>query len=256
MPKAKVTFENLFRGESTQLVPTGVDYTPPPGGQAGMLLAPQKKDSLANMVDKLRAISEVVAKGKSAAVQTGFVGASGDPVYRARKVMTRQERVQYDAWKEGVPMPEFKWLTYVGKVPAEPTAKASFERHAQAMDVIWRTKEAKPVHAAYVFKNMTYAIPLVMACGKIIEKRQSIQEYAEIETIHRCSEIVSEKLTKALREQEEQKQFFDESMKILQAREEQMRDRIPSLKRKREITEGEKGDGPALKKEKQVLELK
>ncbi|UDZ92911.1 hypothetical protein [Beauveria bassiana bipartite mycovirus 1] len=235
------TFDEMFGGATTN-----VDYTAPETTGHRLLPVPEENDSLSEIARKMRAIANIVETGRSAAVYTGFKGAASqerDAEKIALQAMTATERGQYDAWKARVKLPDFLWAAYKDKLPEGKSAQKRFEMHAAAMGRIWAFDKAEAAHAAWLFRNWSYAIPLVTAVEKVIGAERGLHgglkklneyELAEIQTIHRFNSIAMDRVNKVYEELNRVARDINHSKSILQAREHALKRNIDGYKHKKD----------------------
>jgi len=241
------TFDQMFGGATTD-----VDYRDLHATGSQLLPAPDQTDNLMALARKLRAIADVVEAGRSAAVATGFKGAAQqerDPEKIAQQSMTAKEEQQYNVWVKGIAMPAFDWDAYRDAPPSGKETQKRYGLHAQAMNRVWATDKADIHHAVWLFKNWSYAIPLITAVEKVIGAERGLHgglkdlndfELAEIQTIHKYNSVAAEKINETYAELNKVARDINQSKSILQAREHALKRKIEGYKPKRDLVNDER----------------
>lgn len=215
---------------------------------AGTLLlpVPEPTDDLETTVRKITALARIVEQGRSIAVHTGFRLAAHEergPEILARKSMTSQELVQYDAWKTGSTMPTTDWANGVKAVPGGAKSQQRMEQRALALNTIFQRDDITTQNASWFTSNMAYGIPLVKAVSEVASARRELtggqstltaDELAEIQTAHRVVAIAMDNMNQIYRRLNILSRAINQSKEILQAREHALKTKIDGYKPKQD----------------------
>lgn len=181
---------------------------------------------------KMEALVGVVNDGKSIAVATGFAGAREqvrDSELMARMSMGPRELQQYQAWKDGVFMPGFDWVHNRDNVPGGVNSQRRFAESAQAMATIFNVKQVAPENAAWLYKHMSYAIPLVKAHIRVARAEKHMRrgggteganwmELAEAETARKAVTVSTKRVSEVRARLRKLEASLNRSMDVIQAR--------------------------------------
>ena len=176
-----------------------------------VLPMPSPTDSLIVLCDKLHNIALAVEQGRSAAVATGYAAATQrqcDPVIIAKRLMLPMELEQYEAWQEGMKLPEFDFELDRSEVPGGTAATKRYIDRAEALKALYHHPgQAAPENAAWYWQNYEYAIPLVKAMDRVIKARRNLHsgihelsehEVAEIQVCGKVTAIVNRALNETM----------------------------------------------------------
>lgn len=203
-----------------------------------VLTMPACSDGLDEIVSKMQEIVKVVENGFSAAVATEFGAVAHreqDLENIAKITMTVAEKEQYEAFKEGVPLPRFDWNLNKRIVLMEESTRELYVKRAAAMGVIYNKSDVLPEHYFWLAKNWEYALPLVTAVAKVQEFRQDLakacetlseKEEAEIRTLRAINGIATYRMDVAYSRLNQRAADIDYCKEILQAREHALQTQI------------------------------
>ena len=223
-------FATMLGGASTN-----VDYSESAVPDRGYLPMPEATDNLETTVRKMEALAAVVSSGRSLAVATGFqkaAHAERDPEKLARMSMTPKEVAQFEAWKAGVTMPPFDWVSNVKPVQGGAQSQIRMGHRAKAMDRIWAHEGATAQNASWLASNMAYAIPLVVAVTKVQVAERELRggqseladlELAEVQTIHKAVAVAMDNMNNIYQQLNNLSRSINQSKEVLQAYEHHIR---------------------------------
>ncbi|ROT35154.1 hypothetical protein SODALDRAFT_329332 [Sodiomyces alkalinus F11] len=234
MTGEKRTFEEMFGGSGAAHL-AEVDYSIPEGGTQALLPLPESVDSLEVTVTKMKDLARVVEQGKSLAIYTGY---RRDPVQIAKMAMTPFEKKQYEAWVAGAEMAAIDWEGNKKDVPRDVLSQVRFSEYAAAMDEIWGHEGATPENAAWLASEMTHALPLLSAISKVSKTCTDLAsstrdlDEMEVKTAHTAVAVAMDNMTRVFTAMRKMSATVNRSKDILQAREHEIKARMPGYKRR------------------------
>ena len=157
-------FTSLFGPEGTE-----IDFSRSLGKA---LPIPGPNDNLDEALLKMEAIARVVAEGKSAAVYTGDLSATHkgwDAEILSIEAMDHAEKTQYSRWKKGISLPPVDWKNAVITIPSDEASISRYQQLAAAVALIWGVQTVSPQNASWIYNNLPYCKPLILAVTRLQE---------------------------------------------------------------------------------------
>jgi hypothetical protein len=211
-----------------------VNYDPAQLGDRGPVLRfPEVGDDLDTITDKMKLAGDIVRKGESVAVHTGYR-------YTATKVAVEQmdpaERRQYEIWKNGHRLPSLDKVTNRLPLPKSsltqqpnPNTVKLYQDRAKALDIMYKTSGHTGENVAYFQKTYKDAIPLVKAVTRVYKANRhrhpdmdweqlSPDELAEYETLQAMTTAGDAALKAWIVKMDEACRSLEENMKYLSRR--------------------------------------
>ncbi|OIW24188.1 hypothetical protein CONLIGDRAFT_562713, partial [Coniochaeta ligniaria NRRL 30616] len=145
---------------------------------------PKSRDNLEVIADKIEALAQVVAAHQNLAIRTGRAGA--DAVTIAKRSMTREQKVMYETWEQGLRMPAMDWKKNRKPVPANASDSGLYWTFALGIDHIWDHVGTTAENAAYVVSTWPQSLSLILTIDAM--------EMAEMQTAREIIEVIEERL--------------------------------------------------------------
>ncbi|KAH7308505.1 hypothetical protein B0I35DRAFT_342453, partial [Stachybotrys elegans] len=206
-----------------------VDYSQPFGPGTTLLPMPDPQDNLDAIAQKMTALSNVVQRGKSLAVATGYKATTHqerDPVERAKRTMKPMELQQYDAWHRGARMPAFDFAANRKEIKGGEESVKRYTRRGHAMARIWSHEGASAENAMWLATEMAWANPLVIAVAKM--------ELAEVQTARRAVAIATDQMNEINRLLKQKVRTINHAKEIIQAREHALKAKMPNYRKRKD----------------------
>ena len=203
------------QGMSTRL--SHIDFDEILTNEMATLPLPDKRDELEELAQKLASYANVIQRGKSLAIHTGFKAtpySERNPIKLAIEGMSITERDQYETWCEGRGLVDFDWEGNKEELPTGKDSAKRFTQRAAAMNTAWKIKHATPEHAVWLTYHMPEFLPLLKALVRIETAKMTLSGgkpgqdssmLAEYQTIKKIRSLVvqaEQKQMKAIRQLE------------------------------------------------------
>lgn len=235
------TFEATFRKNYDD-----IDYTAAPDPSQPTLPIPLPTDTIKEAMNKLRALADVVRRGKSVAVATGYKGTISEarnPVDIAKAGMTDGERQQYEAWDSGCSMPTYDWTQCIKPLKGGAGTQTRFQRRAEAAQKVWSNPDITPENIYWIAEHDPFIMPLIIAVAKVDGAKRNLlggqnnlteYELAEVQTIHKACAAFTDIQNAVNAELNLINRTGNEAKEELQAREHAIKSKNPAYKTKQD----------------------
>ena len=226
--------------------PPHIDFEEVLANETPTLSLPDELDELKEIARKLASYADVIQRGKSLAVHTGFKAtphSERDPIKLATEGMTIMEQDEYDVWAEGGGLPDIDWERNKEEVPTGKDSAKRFMQRASAMNTAWKVDKATPQHAVWLTNHMPENIPLLKALVRIEAARvnlsggipgQDASELAEYQTINKIRSLAMQAKQKQMKVIRQLEADIHRDMTILKERADSL-----ELKKPRKETDSE-----------------
>ncbi|KHJ31704.1 hypothetical protein EV44_g3138 [Erysiphe necator] len=223
-----------------------VDFAARSGRGEENLPIPLPTDDIRVAMNKLRALADVVSKGKSVAIYTSYKGTPSverDPVNIAKASMTDAQKEQYEAWASGYTMPTYDWVNNTKPLKGGERTRIKLERRVEATREIWGNNSITPQNVYWLAEHDPFIMPLITAVAKVNSARRNLAgrqehlmeyELAEVQTIHNAIKTVTATQNAIMAELNLVNRSINEAKKVLQAREDSIKTKNPvNIRRER-----------------------
>lgn len=239
MTAPAMDFETMFGKAEAK-----VNYDEVPANEKDYLEVPKEGDSLQVIANKMAAVAQVVQRGASVCVYTGFKRAahqSMDAEATARMSFTEPECLQYDQWKGGMVMPVINWALAKEPVSSGKGAVKRFKLRAAAMNIIWKVDTMVPENAMWLTKRRTYMLPLVTAVTQVEAQKLNLvggqeilseMDMAEVQTIRKVVAAGIGRMNEIFAAMHKLSSAINAAKDTLQAREHSLKKDLPGYKPK------------------------
>ena len=139
---------------------------------------PQIGDSIVVVGRKLIALADAVRRGRSIAVVTHYAASTNqerDPVKVAVADMSPLELSYWRQYAEGTyPLPKIDWDNSCLPAPTAAKPLRTARRRTEALNRLYKTRNADPGHAVWFTKNEALHLPLVKAMARVIGAERNL----------------------------------------------------------------------------------
>lgn len=210
-----------------------------------LLIMPESNDDLETTAHKMHDLADV-ERGDSLAIMTCHylrtTGQESAAVDIARPRMTPAERMLFDYWRSNPELlPEVEPERDIKDITSSTGADvlALYRRQTLAMQRIWNNSAHTKGNVAWLYENLSFAIPLLNAVEKLIDTErdhvvQQVElaemEQGEIQVAHKAVVVAMDNLNQIRCDVDTRSREINQHQEVLQAREQAIKSKVDSYK--------------------------